>query len=112
MPAGAIGDEAPLAAARRELAEEIGGHCRELRPVGRFYSSSAHLTLEAHVFLALDVALAQHDREATELLDLVILPADEVFARARSGAIDEGQSALAILMCEPLVRAWLEGRGR
>jgi 8-oxo-dGTP pyrophosphatase MutT (NUDIX family) len=63
VPAGAIGDETPLAAARRELAEEIGGHCRELRPVGRFYSSTAHLTLAAHVFLALDVELARHERE-------------------------------------------------
>ena len=105
VPAGAIGDEAPIEAARRELAEEIGGHCRDLRPVGRFFSSSAHLTLEAHVFLAIDVELAQADREATELLDIVALPADEAFARARSGAIDEGQSALAILMAEPLVRA-------
>jgi 8-oxo-dGTP pyrophosphatase MutT (NUDIX family) len=110
VPAGAIGDEAPLAAARRELAEEIGGQCRELRPVGRFYSSSAHLTLEARVFLALDVELTRPQREPTELLDLVIMPADEAFARARSGAIDEGQSALALLMCEPLVRAWLERR--
>lgn len=111
VPAGAIGDEAPVEAARRELAEEIGGRCDDLRPVGRFFSSSAHLTLEAHVFLAVGVELTQHDREATELLDLVLLPADEAFARARSGAIDEGQSALAILMCEPLARAWLAARG-
>lgn len=108
VPAGAIGNEAPAEAARRELTEEIGGRCRELCPVGRFYSSSAHLTLEAHVYLALDVELAQSALEPSELLDLVIIPADEAFARARSGAIDEGQSALALLMCEPLVRAWLE----
>jgi uncharacterized protein len=108
VPAGAIGDEEPIAAARRELAEEIGGHCRELRPVGRFYSSSAHLSLEAHVFLATGVELDRPDREATELLEMVTLPADEAFARARSGAIDEGQSALALLMCEPLVRAALD----
>ncbi|MGN6563238.1 MAG: TIGR04282 family arsenosugar biosynthesis glycosyltransferase [Thermomicrobiales bacterium] len=104
VPAGAIGDEEPIAAARRELAEEIGGHCQAIQPVGRFYSSSAHLTLEAHVFLATGVALARADREATELLDVVTLPAGEAFARARSGAIDEGQSALALLMAEPLVR--------
>ncbi|MDP8907876.1 MAG: TIGR04282 family arsenosugar biosynthesis glycosyltransferase, partial [Chloroflexota bacterium] len=104
VPAGAIGEEAPVEAARRELAEEIGGRCRELRAVGRFYSSSAHLTLEAHVYLALDVELAGAAREATELLEVVRLPADEAFARARSGAINEGQSALALLMAEPLVR--------
>jgi rSAM/selenodomain-associated transferase 1 len=104
VPAGAIGEEAPVEAARRELAEEIGGRCRELRAVGRFYSSSAHLTLEAHVFLALEVELADAAREPTELLEVVRLPADEAFARARSGAINEGQSALALLMAEPLVR--------
>ncbi len=106
VPAGAIGDESPAKAARRELAEEIGGRCRELRPVGRFYSSSAHLTLEAHVFLALGVELARANakRETTELLEVVTLPAGEAFARARSGAINEGQSALALLMAEPLIR--------
>lgn len=105
VPAGAIGAEPPEAAARRELAEEIGGRCRALRPVGRFYSSTAHLTLEGQVYLALGVELAQPDREATELLEVVPLPADEVFARARSGAINDGQSALALLMAEPLVLA-------
>ena len=105
VPAGAIGDEEPVAAARRELAEEIGGRAREVRPVGRFFPSSAHLSLEAHVFLALGVELAEADREPTELMEVVTLPADEAFARARSGAINEGQSALAILMAEPLIRA-------
>ena len=89
---------------RDTVREEIGGRCRELRAVGRFYPSSAHLTLEAHVSLALDVALARADREATELLEVATLPAGEAFARARSGAIDEGQSALALLMAEPLVQ--------
>jgi hypothetical protein len=40
------------------------------------------------------------DREATELLEVVTLPADE----ACSGAISEGPSALVLLMAEPLVR--------
>ena len=65
--------------------------------------------LEAHVFLAVGVELARADREATELLDVVTLPADEAFARARSGAINEGQSALALLMAEPVVRGLVEG---
>src|SRR5205823_15090674 len=64
VPAGAIGDEAPVEAARRELAEEIGGRCREVGPPGRFYSSSAPPTLEAAGLLAVGVGLARAGRRA------------------------------------------------
>ena len=43
---------------------------------------------------------------------VITLPLNEAFARARSGRIDEAQSALALLMAEPRVRAYLAGRGR
>ncbi len=55
-------------------------------------------------FLALDVELGATDREPTELMEVVLLDPEEAFTRARDGRINEGQSALALLMAEPLVR--------
>ena len=104
---GGIGSEGPAEAARRELQEEIGGRCRELVPLGSFYLSVASLTTRSYAFLALDVELGETSREPMELMEIALLEPDEAFRRARSGGIDESQSALALLMAEPLVRAHL-----
>jgi ADP-ribose pyrophosphatase len=107
---GAVDEDGPVASAHRELAEEIGGHCRELVPLGSVYGLSGALTSKHHMFLALDVDLGETDREPMELLETVLLDPDEAFARARDGRIDESQSALALLMAEPRVRAHLAAR--
>jgi ADP-ribose pyrophosphatase len=107
---GGVGTEGPAEAARRELAEEIGGRCHELVPLGAYYMLSAAVTGRGHAFLALDVELGEADREPMELFDVVLLDPDDAFERARDGRIDEAQSALALLMAEPHVRAHLAAR--
>jgi ADP-ribose pyrophosphatase len=105
--AGSIGAEDPAEAARRELLEEIGGRCRELVPLGSFYASVASASSRHHAFLALDVELGEAEREPMELIELLQLDPDDAFERARDGRIDDGQSALTLLMAEPRVRAHL-----
>ncbi len=107
---GMVDNDGPAATARRELDEEIGGRCRELVALGSYYALSASVSGRNYAFLALDVELGETDREPMELLDLVLLDPDEAFARARDGRIDESQSALALLMAEPRVRAHLAAR--
>jgi ADP-ribose pyrophosphatase len=104
---GGVGEEGPAEAARRELREEIGGICRELVPLGSFYLGVASMTTRSYAYLALDVELGETEREAMELLEVVLLDPDEAFARARDGRIDESQSALSLLLAEPRVRAYL-----
>jgi ADP-ribose pyrophosphatase len=105
---GMVGAEGPEEAARRELAEEIGGRCRTLVPLGSFYALAPSVAGRNHAFLALDVELGETDREPMEEhLHLVLLDPDDAFQRARDGRIDESQSALALLKAEPLVRAHL-----
>ncbi len=104
VPAGSLADpqENPAQAARRELAEEIGAECRELIHLTRFYSSSAHLNLYSHIYLATGVQLNQSQKlEETELIQRLILPVREVLAMAHRGDISEGQSAYAVLLAEP-----------
>ena len=107
---GAIGEDGPVESARRELLEEVGGRCRELVPLGSFYALAGALSSRHYTFLALDVELGETHHEPMELMEIVLLDPEEAFARARSGTIDESQSALALLMAEPRVRAYLQER--
>ncbi|MDY7077707.1 MAG: NUDIX hydrolase [Chloroflexota bacterium] len=104
VPAGAVdGNEDLESAARRELAEEIGGTARELRYVGHFFSASSISNLRINVFLATGVEVEQSEREATELIELTVVPVVEALEMAKQGKIKDGQSALALLLCEPLL---------
>jgi len=104
VPAGAVdGDEDMETAARRELAEEIGGVAQEICYVGHFFAASSVSNLRINVFLATGVRIGQSAREATELIETRVVPAAEALAMARRGEIKDGQSALALLLCEPLL---------
>jgi ADP-ribose pyrophosphatase len=105
VPAGSLETtgEDPARRAYLELKQEVGGECRELIYLARFYSSSAHITLSCEAFLATGVTLGEMQLEETELLQRLILPADEVLSMARQGRISEGQSAYAILLAEPYI---------
>ena len=91
--------------ARRELLEEVGGTATELFHVGRFYTSNGISNEVAYVYLATGVELGDAQPEPTELMEVCLVPADEALNMARSGAISDGPSALALLWCEPLLRA-------
>jgi uncharacterized protein len=99
VPAGSVAPgETPLDAARRELAEEVGGRAREWRHLSSFYSSSAHIGLRSDAFLATGVTLQTPARDAEEAMSVVLLPWAEAVERSRRGALAEGQTALAILL--------------
>ncbi len=107
IPAGAVdGAESLEAAARRELAEEIGGTAKEMRYVDHFFAASSVSNLRIHVFLATGVQLRPDGshREATELIETSEFGILETLTMARAGQIKDGQSALALLLCEPLLR--------
>lgn len=107
VPAGGVIATTPEAAARQELAEEIGGTAAELARVGEFRSSTGHLRQRNHVYLATGVRLDAHAHEPTELIEVRAVPAALALEMARTGQIDDGESALALLMCERLIRDYL-----
>ena len=106
VPAGNIEPGVdPAAMAARELREEIGGTAERLMPVADFYTMNGIGDEIAWVYLALGVTLGQPQREPTELIELRAMPVAEGLRLARAGQIKDGPSALALLLCEPVLRA-------
>jgi len=94
----------PQEMAARELREEIGGQAAELEFVAEFYTMNGIGDETAQVYLARGVTLGEPQREPTEHIRLHALPVAEALRLAHGGAITDGPSALAILLCEPRLR--------
>jgi ADP-ribose pyrophosphatase len=107
IPAGGLDGEPPEEAARRELAEEIGGTCTGLEPIGAWYGSPAVVRSRGYGFLATGVTLGESRPEPTEALEIVPVAAEQAFEWARTGRIGAASSGFALLLCEPLIRRHL-----
>jgi ADP-ribose pyrophosphatase len=76
IPAGRLDveGEAPLAAAQRELAEEIGKAAEHWEPVAEFVSSVGVMDETVHVFLASELRDEQAEAEHNERIEIVRWP--------------------------------------
>jgi ADP-ribose pyrophosphatase len=107
VPAGGTHDkpdESLAEVARDELREEVGGSCSALTYVDYLFSASSLTDEKCHVFLAENVVLSEHDREVGEKIQIKLMPVAKALALVRRGEMKDGQCALAILLCEPLLR--------
>lgn len=91
--------------ARKEIEEEIGATCGDLRYLGCYYTTIGESDQTFHIYLALDVALTrEQSTELTEQIELNPVPAAEALAMSRDGRIKDGNAALALLLCETYFR--------
>jgi ADP-ribose pyrophosphatase len=98
-PSGGCDGDAPETAARRELEEETGYRAGALVPLGRFYGSTGISNERFDVFLATRLtADGRMRREPTEQMELELLPLPELRRRALAGELEDGPTALAILL--------------
>ena len=109
VPAGGThdtGDESLREVALSELREEVGGTPETLSHVESFYTSPSLTTEKCHVFFAENVRLiAKPQTETTEEIEIELRSAAEITHMARSGQMKNAPCALAILICEPLLRS-------
>lgn len=92
--------EDPLAAAKRELAEEAGLEAREWTALGAYYLSNGISTQTSYAFLARDLLGVTARPEGTEVLTLRSMPLAEARAMCLRNEIRDAPSVLA------LWRAW------
>ena len=90
-------DEAPEAAARRELREETGITARELIPLGPFYPTCAYSTEVIQMFLARGLSFGERELDEDEFLNVFRLPLRELVDRVLRGEIPDAKTQAAAL---------------
>jgi len=88
IPAGRldVDGEPPLAAAKRELAEEIGRGAHTWEPITTFYSTVGFSNERVHLFAATDLFESHADSGEDERIEIVRIPLtelDDVIAKLR-----------------------------
>ena len=104
IPAGTLDvvGEAPEAAARRELAEEVGLRTDTLVPLGTIWNSAGWSDERTHLYLARDTAPAQppDDYEARDeeaVMTVLWRPLDDVVREALVGHVADAKTAIGVL---------------
>jgi 8-oxo-dGTP pyrophosphatase MutT (NUDIX family) len=80
LPAGKLDEEGeePLETAKRELAEEIGKGARTWEHLTSFYTSPGFADEECHVYLATDLYDEDVEPDASERIERVDVPVDDL----------------------------------
>lgn len=98
LPAGKLDpDEAPLATARRELAEEAGIEAGDWRPLGEVVPSPGVLAEVVHLFLARGLEAVGQRPEAGEVFEVVWTPLAEAVRLALDGSIRDAKTVIGLL---------------
>lgn len=98
LPAGGLEpDEAPLAAAKRELREEVGLEARDWRPLGSLFSSPGFANEVLHAFLARGLSSAQGQPDDDEDISVVRYPLTKLLEHPEECADAKTLAALLLL---------------
>jgi ADP-ribose pyrophosphatase len=98
-PSGGLEGQPPEQAARREFEEETGWVAGRMTSLGCFFGSPGISDERFHVFLADRLReTGRVAREATEQIELEIMPLERAFELALTARMLSGPSALAIIV--------------
>jgi ADP-ribose pyrophosphatase len=101
VPAGSIKPaQTPLEAAAIELREEIGGSAEQWQLVSELYTMNGICNEKGYFYLATGVTMGETAHEPIEMIEIHPTPIPTALHMARTGQIEDGKSALALLLCE------------
>ena len=100
VPAGKLErDEDPMACATRELIEETGYRCREMRKLWSFFTAPGFCNERLHLFVALDPTPGEAEPEATEVLHPREFKLDEAWQMVERDEIPDAKTQIALGWC-------------
>ncbi|HVF27980.1 MAG TPA: NUDIX hydrolase [Pyrinomonadaceae bacterium] len=103
---GAIDDgEELLAAARRELREELGIEAGEWTSFGSVDALTSQLFCPATLFLARNLSFTETERETTEQIEHIIVPFAEAVKMVMESRITHAPSCVLILKASEYLRS-------
>ncbi|HEY0458661.1 MAG TPA: NUDIX hydrolase [Pyrinomonadaceae bacterium] len=94
---GAIEDEEPLEAAKREIKEELGIDAEDWTDLGKIESDTSITNSCAHLFLARRLCFGEPAREGTEQIETLKMKFSEALEKVLRGEITHGQTLALIL---------------
>ena len=99
---GAVEDEEPLEAAKREAREELGIEAGEWIDLGKLESDTSITNSTAFLFLARRLKFGKPEREGTEQIETVKMKFGEALEKVLQGEITHGQTVALILKASQL----------
>jgi ADP-ribose pyrophosphatase len=99
IPAGTLeADEDPEVCARRELEEETGYKCREIKKLGAIFVAPGYSTEKIHIYLAKGLVKTQANTDEDEIINVEIMPVSTVLQMASSGMIQDAKTIAGLYM--------------
>jgi ADP-ribose pyrophosphatase len=99
LPAGVLENgEDPKEGAMREIQEEIGMACPELKYLGDFYLAPGYSSEHMYIYLATDLYASALDPDSDEFLKVHKIAIPEALRMAENGEIKDSKTLASILL--------------
>ena len=103
IPAGTLEPgENPEHCAKRELEEETGYRCRQLKKILECYIAPGYSTEKIHFFVARELAPSTMKTEEDENISVQVMPINEALWKIRQGEIQDAKTVCAIYQAAQL----------
>lgn len=103
IPAGKLEkDEDPLDAAMRELREECGAVCDELKPLGEIYPSPGYTNEIIRLYACVNPTFVEQELDEDEFLQVCKMKLSTLLAKIMSGEIKDAKTIVAAMKLKEL----------